>query len=121
MSDLKPTYEELISLCDACSDLILGGESGWQNMEFDEFKKLVIKSVSSKRANPWIEFDVDDKSTWPGGEDSWCLVNADGAVNCMMFDGEGVFYDATHSPCHNIVVKEITHYMLIPGDNNANR
>lgn len=65
MSDLKPTYEELISLCDACSDLILGGESGWQNMEFDEFKKLVIKSVSSKRANPWIEFNQDDDGTHP--------------------------------------------------------
>ena len=29
--------EKLLKLADACSDVLLGGEMGWESMEFDSF------------------------------------------------------------------------------------
>ena len=58
----------------------------------------------------WIS--VEDRL--PSEDDNWCLVYADGAINCMMHRGGGVFYDATYSPCHNISIEDITHWMPLP-------
>ena len=64
----------------------------------------------------WIS--VDDRL--PSECESWCLVYSDGAINCMMHRGGGDFYDATHSPCHNISVLHITHWMPLPAPPNDN-
>jgi hypothetical protein len=40
--------EKLLRLAEACSDLILGGEMGWENMDFEEFVSLVRKSLITK-------------------------------------------------------------------------
>ena len=36
-------------LASACSDLIRGGESGWENMKFDDFVSLVRKNIGGGR------------------------------------------------------------------------
>jgi hypothetical protein len=43
--------EKLLILADACSDLILGGERGWENMEFDDFVSLVRKNLKIRHNN----------------------------------------------------------------------
>ena len=56
---------------------------------------------------------IDVSERLPSGDESWCLVYADGAMNCMMFYNER-FYDPTLSKCHNINIDEITYWMPLP-------
>ena len=56
----------------------------------------------------WIS--VDDRL--PNNNGEWCLVYADGAINCMGFY-HGAFSDWCLSKMNNIT-SEITHWMPLP-------
>jgi hypothetical protein len=40
--------EKLLILADACSDALLGGERGWERMDFREFVAECRKAISAK-------------------------------------------------------------------------
>ncbi len=40
--------EFTIGLTELCSDLVLGGELGYQEMEASDFKEIVAKQITSK-------------------------------------------------------------------------
>lgn len=43
MSDTR----KLLTLADACSDALLGGERGWERMDFNEFVSMCRKALGS--------------------------------------------------------------------------
>lgn len=47
--------EHLLTLADRCSDLVYGGECGWENVEFKDFVDLVAKRLryNPDNDNPW--------------------------------------------------------------------
>lgn len=46
--DHRQTAIKLQTLADACSDALLGGECGWERMEFDEFVSLCRKAIGER-------------------------------------------------------------------------
>lgn len=47
----NPDTEKLLILADAMSDAVLGGERGWERMDFKEFVSLCRKSVNKKSSD----------------------------------------------------------------------
>ncbi len=56
----------------------------------------------------WVS--IEDKLP---DENSWVLVYADGAMNCMGFY-KGVWRDWTQPQSGNIIISSITHWMELP-------
>ena len=46
--------QKLLTLADACSDVLYGGEAGWENVEFKQFvsdcRKAIVFGVKCKNA-----------------------------------------------------------------------
>jgi hypothetical protein len=40
------THSKFIRLCEACSDVLYGGEGGWQNVKFEKFIDDCRKSIA---------------------------------------------------------------------------
>jgi hypothetical protein len=63
----------------------------------------------------WIS--VDDRLP---DKDEWVLVHAAGAINCSLFTAKDkAFSDPCYSPCYNINLNEITHWMALPEPPNT--
>jgi len=44
----NPDTERLLKLADSCSDLIYGGERGWENLDFNDFVQHVRDRIRNK-------------------------------------------------------------------------
>jgi len=47
-------------------------------------------------------------------DNSWVLVCAGGAMNCMSWCKKRGWDDPCYSECHNIIISQITHWMPLP-------
>lgn len=69
MEDRSTDAEKLITLADRCSDLVYGGECGWEQVEFKDFVDCVAKRLryNPDNDNPWIVL-ADELPVIPEGK-----------------------------------------------------
>lgn len=61
--------EKLLILADACSDALLGGERGWEQMDMKEFANLCRKAIAAKvKLKRQLNEQLNDCINFDGGK-----------------------------------------------------
>lgn len=113
MSDLESTANNISTLI--------------QELREQDVKIKALYDAELQRLNRELSIALDSaKPRWisvkdrlPPSDASWVLVYADGAMNCMGYTPGKGFEDWGYSPCHNINIERITHWMPLPNPPSA--
>lgn len=67
--------EKLIVLADSCSDLLYGGERGWEDVEFDKFVADCRKAIAAKtKLKMQLNDQLNDCINFDGGKLTDCIM-----------------------------------------------
>ena len=82
--------DRLVKICDALSDLILGGERGWEELDFDTWVQICRSTVASRNIGGLqsLRNELDQKN-WKGKNEIWnhAITNVQKRISELLEDG----------------------------------